>query len=280
MRRAARAPILLCVVGAGAAGCLLTIDRARLETHETEPPGDDADVHRDGEEPSPPLDATFDAVGSSSANPGRSCLDVLMRAGGGSSDGVYWIRPAGSPAPFEVRCDMSSDEGGWTLVENYPLGEQDIPLRWSTIDAEGTAFHDLAVPFKLADATINALRTTGFRVNARASRCQSGPCTIMHSLFFKPTCAFSGVATSTACATAYLDRGFSQPTPAAAAPAPCAWHGGLVDSVCTQKGGIVTNHDPIHEDAGIFLCVGELNSGTIACVREGTSLAGVQVWVR
>jgi hypothetical protein len=281
MRHMAKAPMLLWVVGTGVAGCLMTIDRTLLDADVTAPGVDAGSEREDG--PSR-ADATGDGpdgmlVGSSSANPGTSCLDVVAR-GGDQGDGVYWILPLGSASPVEMRCDMTNDEGGWTLVENFPLGEQNMPPNWSTVHAAGAVFHDPAVAFKLADTAINAIRTTGFRVNARASVCQAGPCTFVHTLYFKPTCAFSGVATSPACSTAFLDHAFTQPTPSASAPDPCAWHGGLVDSTCTKKGGVVTNHDPAHRDAGIFVCVGDLNSGVISCVREGDARAGVQVWVR
>jgi hypothetical protein len=102
----------------------------------------------------------------------------------------------------------------------------------------------------------------------------------VRALYFKPPCAFSGVATSPACSIAYLDPAFTQPTPSGSAPAPCAWHGGLVDSTCMKKGGVVTNRDPAYQDAGIFLCVGDLNSGVAGCVRDGDARAGVQVWLR
>jgi LruC domain-containing protein len=66
-------------------------------------------------------------------NPGASCRDVLAR-GGSTGDGVYWIRPLGQAA-FPVWCDMSTDGGGWTVVERSPYGQavgralyEDVPV--------------------------------------------------------------------------------------------------------------------------------------------------------
>jgi hypothetical protein len=43
-------------------------------------------------------------------------------------------------------------------------------------------FHAENTVFKLADATINALKTTAFRVRARAPICVTGACALDHTL--------------------------------------------------------------------------------------------------
>jgi hypothetical protein len=43
---------------------------------------------------------------------------AALRAAGVTEDGKYWVQPNGS-APMEVWCDMSTSDGGWTLVYAY-----------------------------------------------------------------------------------------------------------------------------------------------------------------
>jgi Fibrinogen beta and gamma chains, C-terminal globular domain len=44
----------------------------------------------------------------------RSCAEILLH-NPGSRDGVYTIAP-GTTAPFSAVCDMTRDDGGWTLL--------------------------------------------------------------------------------------------------------------------------------------------------------------------
>jgi hypothetical protein len=51
----------------------------------------------------------------------RSC-SAQLQMDPRSQSGVYTIQPDRSKPPFEVRCDMSRDGGGWTLVGFEPAG--------------------------------------------------------------------------------------------------------------------------------------------------------------
>ena len=69
--------------------------------------------------PAPPPVAT--PLGSSAENAAPSCRHIL-EADAATGDGVYWLDPAGGD-PFPAYCDMTRDDGGWTL---YAIGA-DLP---------------------------------------------------------------------------------------------------------------------------------------------------------
>jgi hypothetical protein len=60
-------------------------------------------------------------LGTISSNPGLSCKDVYdNNAASVGVDGSYWIDPdaGGANTPYLATCDMTTEGGGWTLVEN------------------------------------------------------------------------------------------------------------------------------------------------------------------
>ena len=60
-------------------------------------------------------DSSIQGCGLSADTALESCK-AIKAAKSDLQDGTYWIDPTGADA-FEVTCDMSTDEGGWTVIE-------------------------------------------------------------------------------------------------------------------------------------------------------------------
>jgi hypothetical protein len=205
-----------------------------------------------------------------------SCREIL-NAGLSTGDGIYFIRVGASP-PISVQCLMSLDGGGWTLVGNFPWpGSTAGVPGWTSGAAVGSSFTDLARPFKLSDADINALRTYGFRAQGTASYCMLedgvsfGPCAIDTLLFWRATCNYASGSNSSACSTSYRDAAFATRGPGGT---PCAWHFGLTSANCDTLSTMGTSH------SGDHVFVGEYQSLTHAYDGRPKENPSVRFWVR
>jgi len=99
--------------------------------------------------------AWADGTFAQTCNGYHTPTDGIHQYKGATGDGVYRISPAGIP-PFDVRCDMTTEGGGWTLVE-YAA---DLPLanRWTSGDAWRWVPQEFT--FKQTAAQVNAIRAT------------------------------------------------------------------------------------------------------------------------
>ena len=89
---------------------------------------------------------------------GLGCSDLYQK--GTRTDGVYTIEPDGLGA-FKVRCDMTTNGGGWTIFQRRVDGSVDFYLGWKNY-TEG--FGDLNGEFWLGLDKINRLSKSGQNV--------------------------------------------------------------------------------------------------------------------
>lgn len=98
----------------------------------------------------------------------QTCKDYIQpsypyKYAGAIGDGIYRIAPGGIE-PFDVNCDMSSDGGGWTLVEYV----SDLPLLGRFSDNRDVfRWTPGSFSLKLSDIQINAVRSVSVTARQR-----------------------------------------------------------------------------------------------------------------
>lgn len=202
---------------------------------------------------------------------GASCQAIKAQSPS-APDGIYTIEPAGGPQ-IQVHCLMSADGGGWTLVGNYPASQSNVD-GWVSGAQVGSGFTDLTAPFKLTDAAINTLVTSGYRGRGTATTCLDGPCNIETTLFWKASCIYSSSSRNPECGTAYTDAGLSMPVPGSSTGTECPWHWGLVSARCN----VTSEFGSSHEGGNVF--VGTPGTYQHAYSGRPPEDPAVQVWVR
>ena len=136
-------------------------DDAAISPGDPENCSDTIDNNCDGN-----IDETYGAQGATGACAGTSCLDILNALTGPLPDGIYTIDPAGTGA-FDVTCDMTTDNGGWTKVTGELMSAQSWTAFHMISGSSNNSGWDSSSAFVLgsgssSDATMRAETTLPF----------------------------------------------------------------------------------------------------------------------
>ncbi|XP_038611005.1 fibrinogen beta chain [Tachyglossus aculeatus] len=70
---------------------------------------------------------------------GKECEDIIRN--GGDTSEMYLIQPDSTGKPYKVYCDMTTENGGWTVIQNRQDGSVDFGRKW---DAYKKGFGNVA----------------------------------------------------------------------------------------------------------------------------------------
>ncbi|XP_055132173.1 fibrinogen beta chain isoform X3 [Symphalangus syndactylus] len=59
---------------------------------------------------------------------GKECEEIIRK--GGETSEMYLIQPDSSVKPYRVYCDMNTENGGWTVIQNRQDGSVDFGRKW------------------------------------------------------------------------------------------------------------------------------------------------------
>lgn len=202
--------------------------------------------------------------------PAPDCL-ILHSERPDLGDGTYWI-DVGMGAE-EMVCDMTRDDGGWTLVANFVWpGNAAGVAGWTGGGRVGVTTTDRSQTFKLTDAEINAMVALRYRARGTATTCLQGACTVDTTLYWDSACVYeSGVSSTGACTAAFQTYDLQGWTTLSN---PCSWHYGLTSCECGVTSEFGTSHEGDHVFVGIVGTYTHAYDG-----RDGEN-PSVEVWVK
>ncbi|KAM9677422.1 fibrinogen beta chain isoform 1-T1 [Trichechus inunguis] len=99
---------------------------------------------------------------------GKECEEIIRK--GGETSEMYLIQPDSSIKPYRVYCDMNTENGGWTVIQNRQDGSVDFGRRWDpykqgfgniAINADGKKFCGLPGEYWLGNDKISQLTKMG-----------------------------------------------------------------------------------------------------------------------
>ena len=135
-------------------------------------------------------------LGLSGGQPAQGCLS-LHQIDSALPDGIYWIDPTNSGAPFQVYCDMGT--GGWTLVARMTVASGQDHYNAGAVGTSGVSAVQLNTlsAQKFSDVRINQIRTTSTHSGTTGYRmtCWEGE-TYAQTMFCSSACTFDAIASS------------------------------------------------------------------------------------